>query len=167
MTQMTYLHPASCDTGSIGQSHDECQRDVDSGYVCVVEVADLAPDALGTDRDGLIGHDLRSHSQAILLAWLDGHAPRSNASRRARSHGQGLRPPSQRNGELLRARVGYDQAQFAKATRTAPLALHDGAQDWSPQNEKGNSQKLVVAFLPLAFCFYMLFLCNVGSGGRI
>jgi hypothetical protein len=39
-----------------GESHDECQRDVDSGYICVVEVADLAPDALGTDRDGLIGH---------------------------------------------------------------------------------------------------------------
>src|SRR5690348_14641552 len=42
--------------------------------VCVVEVADLTPDTLTTDRYGLVGHDLRSHSQTVRLARLDGHA---------------------------------------------------------------------------------------------
>lgn len=59
--------------GSVGQPHDERKGDIKSRDVSVVEMPHPLSDALAPDRDGLVGHDLRSHPQTIDLARFDRH----------------------------------------------------------------------------------------------
>ncbi len=57
----------------VRQAHDKCQRDIQSRDVLVVEMADLSPDSLPPNGDGLVGHHLRPHSQSVLLGRIDRH----------------------------------------------------------------------------------------------
>lgn len=47
---------------SVRQTHDECQGDVESADVIVVEMSDLPSDSLAPNRHRFIGHHLRPHS---------------------------------------------------------------------------------------------------------
>jgi hypothetical protein len=58
-------------SGAICKSHDECQRDVQSRDVAVIQMTDLLSDLRTPNRNGLVGHDVESRVQTIPCSGLD------------------------------------------------------------------------------------------------
>src|SRR5271165_43166 len=63
-----------CLTRSVSEPHHECQSDIETSDIAVVQAADRLPDPRPPDRHGLVGHDLRAGPQTIFLARLDRNA---------------------------------------------------------------------------------------------
>ena len=55
----------------VRQPHDECQSDIQSRDVPIVEMADLSSNSLPPNGDGLVSHHLRPNSQSVLLGRID------------------------------------------------------------------------------------------------
>jgi hypothetical protein len=58
-------------SGAICKSHDECQRDVQSRDVAVIQMADLLSDSRTPNRNGLVGHHVGSRAHTVLCSGLD------------------------------------------------------------------------------------------------
>jgi hypothetical protein len=56
------LHECEVRCYLVRETHDECQSDVESADVIVVEMPDLPPDSFAPNRHRFIGHHLRPHS---------------------------------------------------------------------------------------------------------
>ena len=56
------------------QPHHERQGNIQPRNILIVQMADLPSDSFAPDRDGLVGHDLRTHSQATCGCRIDSHA---------------------------------------------------------------------------------------------
>ena len=65
-TRKGFFCPARLKRGapllSVRQTHDECQGNVESADVIVVEMSDMPSDARAPNRHRFIGHRLRPHS---------------------------------------------------------------------------------------------------------
>jgi hypothetical protein len=49
----------------IRQTHDERQGNIQSRNILIIKVVDPPSNSFAPNRDGLVGHDLRSHSQGV------------------------------------------------------------------------------------------------------
>jgi hypothetical protein len=67
-------HAATAVNRLIRQTRDERQGNIQSRNILIVQMADPPSNSFAPDRDGLIGHDLQSHSQAICCRRIDRHA---------------------------------------------------------------------------------------------
>src|SRR6266478_9742229 len=59
----------------ICQAHDERQGDIQSRDVVVVEVSDLPANSCAPNRDRLVSHHMRSHTQTVSSTGFD-HDPK-------------------------------------------------------------------------------------------
>src|ERR1700757_4537812 len=67
----TFDTAGSLSPQSICKSHDECQRDVQSRDIAVIQMTDLLSDSRTPNRNGLVGHDVGSRLQTIPCSGLD------------------------------------------------------------------------------------------------
>jgi hypothetical protein len=69
-----WLRHATAVNRLIRQTHDERQGNIQPRNILFVKMTDPPSNSFAPDRDGLVGHDLRPHSQAVCRRRIDRHA---------------------------------------------------------------------------------------------
>ncbi len=57
---------------SVGESHNECQCDVETSDIALIEAAYELPDPPSSNRDRFVGHYLGADPQTVSLGWING-----------------------------------------------------------------------------------------------
>ena len=158
----------------VRQAHDECQSNIQSRDVPVVEMTDLSSNSLPPNGDGLVGHHLRPNSQSVLLGRIDRYpkirrivCAAARAARRTTTNIEATTTPdaaSLPTGPRSRCRETQRNAISIVWTRnirnhsvsTIPCAtMYVGNERWQPRTAAGERFKWAVAIpiLKLRACF--------------